>query len=245
MTVLPGMVVYVPRQEWHGLRNTGTGLLQITWISAPPGIEAFFRELARVSNPHDQTALQTLAQRYGIEFRFDSAPSNASSPPSRHRRHRRHHGGKGRPLERQRDVTAQAQSLGAIPTSPVSTQVASPLSGQEKPHARRRQGRRHQGRFQAGHAAAVPPPTASATGSPRSSAQTEKTDQPRSPALPRAQAASHRRRGHIKEVYMGGRWVHVTGEGPVIAPGKDQSQHGRKRTGRGQEPPTGPLSVPL
>jgi hypothetical protein len=45
-------------------------------------------------------------------------------------------------------------------------------------------------------------------------------------------------------VYMGGRWVRVEGEGPVIAPGRPSQPRGSKRGGE-DEPPASRLSVPL
>ncbi len=37
------------------------------------------------------------------------------------------------------------------------------------------------------------------------------------PPRERARRVDHRRREHVKEVYMGGRWVKVSGDGPVIS----------------------------
>ena len=46
----------------------------------------------------------------------------------------------------------------------------------------------------------------------------------------------------MKEVYMGGRWVKVSGEGPVIAPGHDAEGRGKRGD---DDTPAGPLSVPI
>ena len=69
MTVVPGTLLYIQRQAWHGVRNTGTGLLQLMWTVTPPGLEEFFRELSRVSGQADTATIQAIAQRHGIEFR--------------------------------------------------------------------------------------------------------------------------------------------------------------------------------
>jgi hypothetical protein len=61
----------------------------------------------------------------------------------------------------------------------------------------------------------------------------------------RQRGGARRHRGRVKEVYMDGRWVQVTGEGPVIAPGRERSSEGRSRAGKDDDTPSGPLSVPL
>ena len=186
ITVVPGTVLFAPRQSWHGLHNTGTGILQITWTAAPAGIEQFFRELAQ-SGAADPAALQALAQRHGVEFRPEAEPAGRTPDSNRRRRHR---GGRGR---RPSGVRAEPPTL------------ASPS-----------------------------PPKASATQAPPVS------NKPR----PKGKSRPHQRT-RIKEVYMGGRWVQVTGEGPVIASGKDRPVHLRKSTDQGNQPPAGPLTVPL
>src|SRR3989338_73588 len=100
MTVLPGVMLYVPRNAWHGLRNTGTGLLQFTWTSAPPGIEEFFREVSRLGASSDAAAVQAVAQRHGLEFHptGETVAATESATGQRHRRRRgRGGGGRGQP----------------------------------------------------------------------------------------------------------------------------------------------------
>lgn len=213
ITVLPGTMLYVPRQAWHGLRNTGTGLLQFTWTAAPPGIEQFFREMSRLGPQPEAAALAALAQRHGLEFH----PAGETMQPSGHRpprRHRRRPGGReGTP----------ASSVAAPQSS------AAPASGQ--PHSRRRRRRRHGRPAQ---------PAAAGTTAPASlPAQPPKAP----PRRPQARPRAHPRR--VKEVYMDGRWVQVSGEGPVIAPGRDRPRDGGSRAKRDDDTPAGPLSVPL
>ena len=83
-TVVPGVTVYVPRGAWHSLQNTGTGLLQIVWVSAPAGIEQLFREISPQDGALlDATALQAIAQRHGMEVGGDAGtkPSMTSAAP--------------------------------------------------------------------------------------------------------------------------------------------------------------------
>jgi hypothetical protein len=47
----------------------------------------------------------------------------------------------------------------------------------------------------------------------------------------------------VREVYMGGRWVKVTGEGPVVYPGKEFFKHKRGKHDDEEQGPSGPLSV--
>ncbi len=171
-TILPGMSVYIPRQTWHGLRNTGTGLLQWAWIGAPPGVEEFLRELSRAGAPSPE-ALQELGRRHGIEVakagELPSPTAPAAPVPRRGRRRRRGRGTSHRP-----QVQATAGPPPSAPPATSSRPAPSPAPRLQPP--------------------AAPPPRAA--------------QRPR---------RSHRRRGRVREVYMEGRWIQVTGEGPVIS----------------------------
>ena len=182
VTVVPGSLVYAPRGIWHGLRNTGTGPLQVTWTVAPPGIEEFFRELSRLKEPVEPATLQAMGQRHGIEFQPPGAPSPGRAPSRSGERHRlRHRGRHHRPSAR----------VAAAPSRQSQTPV------QAKPS---------------------PAPTAQAAPTP-----------PTAAARHLSPGRRGRHRGRVKEVYMGGRWVQVTGEGPVIAPGQEHREQGQER----------------
>lgn len=174
IVVVPGAMLYVPRGAWHGLRNTGTGTLQIAWVSAPPGLEAFFRDLSRAGASPSAQILQELAQRHRIEFR-----QAADAPVPAGRRHRGRRGG-------HRNRGGQRSTPPAAPAQ----QPSPPAAGRQRP--------------------------------------------------PRGR---HRRR--VREVYMGGRWIQVEGEGPVIAPGSERSERRGPKQGGDDEPPDVRLSVPL
>jgi len=131
IVVVPGAMLYVPRGAWHGLRNTGTGTLQIAWVSAPPGLEAFFRDLSRASASPSAQALQELAQRHRIEFGQAADAPAASSAPHRHRRRRRGRGGASR---RQQTGTAPAVSA----PSPAQSSPRSDAGRQRPPRGRHR-----------------------------------------------------------------------------------------------------------
>jgi hypothetical protein len=223
MTVLPGAMLYVPRQAWHGLRNTGTGLLQFTWTAAPPGIEQFFREMSRLGPQTNPAALQAVAQRHGLEFH----PAGETAPPSGQRPHRRHRGRRGGRGGTPASSVAAQPAPSAPPAAPQPSAV--PSSGQ--PHSRRRRRRRHGRPAQ---------PAAAGTTAPTSPPSQPPKAPPRRP-----QARPRHRRGRVKEVYMEGRWVQVTGEGPVIAPGRERPRKGGSRVERDDDTPSGPLSVPL
>ena len=226
MTVLPGTMLYVPRQAWHGLRNTGTGLLQFTWTAAPPGIEEFFRELSKLGPQTDTAALTTLAQRHGLEF-HPVGEGAVAAPSERHRR--RHRGGRGG-RGRVQPPSGTVQPPAPAPTIPSPPAAAVPSAGQP-PRGRRRRRR--------GHGRPAQPASTGTTAPASPPAQPAKVVKPRPQGRPR------HRRGRVKEVYMDGRWVQVSGEGPVIAPGRDRPREGRSRAGRDEDTPSGPLSVPL
>jgi len=179
-TVVPGVTISIPRGAWHSLRNTGTGVLQIVWMSAPSGMEQLFRELSQ-QGTMTPAALHAIAQRHGTEFRADHGAEAVSAPPAAppHRHRRRHRRGRrgADKAERPPIVSTPAAPLAAVP---------------------------------AGDALQKPPPSLTP---------------PRPVAARRPQHQASRRRGarhrhaHVKEVYMGGRWIKVTGEGPIISTG--------------------------
>jgi hypothetical protein len=300
MTVVPGTTVYVPRQAWHGLRNTGTGVLQITWTSAPPGIEQFFRELSQVGASPDAAAFQKIAQRHGIEFRPEGQPAGTGAPSSGQRRRRRHRGGRGRSLgkghqeqpsqgqqtqpaapsipppreprlsrrggmgtgvlaKREADGTPPVRVGGSIPTPPLQTVALSPTvqpavgQGRRRRRSRHRRGAGQEGARGARTSLSTPtlqrqqssPPTQRSVVGEGSAPDGHPSGRPpQSSARGPRRGERRRRSGHVKEVYMGGRWIRVVGEGPVISPGPEQS--GRSRQGaREDDTPPGPLSVSL
>ena len=248
MTVVPGMTVVVPRHTWHQLRNTGTGLLQIAWVSAPPGIEALFRELSqRREEILAEATIEDIATRHGVEFR--TGPVSTAEKPKSPRHRRRHRSGRRRGEKPQvAGVGVPPQGIApAISTAPV---LAPAVPGPQGPALPAGSGSRA---MRAGEPRGVPAvgvpsrhPTASKPGrglpvpsqgrqagqagrrrrrhraTPRAEAGPSTSGSAVPPAsAPRAPAASPRaarhRRARVKEVYMGGRWVQVTGEGPVIS----------------------------
>ena len=232
MTVLPGLMLYVPRNAWHGLRNTGTGLLQFTWTSAPPGIEEFFREVSRLGASSDAASMQAIAQRHGLEFHPSgeaAAPGPGTGP--RRRRHRRTPRGGGRgPTQTRPSPTAAQPAPPSVAPAALPQTSASPAVGQPRKGRRRRhRGRPDRPSQPATAGASVPSPSPARTPA----------------ASPRRQGpgASRHYRGRVKEVYMDGRWVQVRGEGPVIAPGHEGPR--RSRSAKDEDTPSGPLSVPL
>ncbi|MDP3723382.1 MAG: cupin domain-containing protein [Candidatus Omnitrophota bacterium] len=174
-TVVPGMAVWVPRQTWCEVQNTGTGTLQFLWVSTPPGVEQYLRELSRLGRSADAAAVLSVAQRHGVEVLPQQVAAKEQAP-----------GGGGRRPRHGRRRHAQDQTKAGQrppPTTGSSPPAVSPL----------------------------PPPAEGPPSTP-------------SPA-PRPRTAgrrAHRRR--VKEVYMGGRWVQVTGEGPVIDSGHGQPE---------------------
>jgi quercetin dioxygenase-like cupin family protein len=215
MTVLPGTMVFAPKGSWHSLRNTGTGLLQLAWLSSPGGIEPFFRELAQAGAAMDAAAFKQAAER--IELGAATAEVLAPESGRRHRRRRgRGQGGAGRQPAPQAPGTPQPQS--ADVAAPVQHAAGQPAPqkpvGQGGGRRRRRHGRGGSGRPTSPQASpgtgpvAAPVPAVAKTGVPRA---------PRSSPRQEGRRGRPRRFGRVKEVYMGGKWVRVTGEGPVIS----------------------------
>ncbi|MBI3996231.1 MAG: cupin domain-containing protein [Candidatus Omnitrophica bacterium] len=223
VTVLPGMLVHVPRECWYGLRNTGTGVLQITWTATPAGIEGFFRELSRLSQPMEAAAFQVMAAAYHLELRSESEgakaqPASQGGRPRGRRRSRPRRYPRSSPpaSATQAPVSAPAPTTpSAIATpqqpppaivAPTGEQPTPPLPPAVRPTSDRakfpRGARRDRG------------PGRPPIQKPASQAQ------PPRPAKPDRRPHGHHR-SRVKEVYMGGRWIRVAGEGPVISPGRD------------------------
>jgi len=261
--VVPGTALFVPRSAWYGLRNTGTGTLQVGWVAAPPGLEAFYRDLSGLGGSPAEAAMQELGQRHRVEFRTSGATPTTDAP----RRHGARGGRRGRgrrgggsfpsPGPRASAPTApvepsavQAASPPPGPTPAVaSTEVTAPSSapsaasgGARHRHRGRRRGGRRSGAATSGQGQQARPAQGSAPASaPTPSSPHTGPRRRQSTGAPRPAHGRHRRR--VKEVYMDGRWVQVEGEAPVIAP-SPQRRHRSKQRGD-DEPPAVPFSVPI
>jgi mannose-6-phosphate isomerase-like protein (cupin superfamily) len=69
MEVSPGTTVYVPRQVWHGITNTGAEPLCILETTSPPGPENAFREVGQIAAASDKETLIAIAAKYGARFK--------------------------------------------------------------------------------------------------------------------------------------------------------------------------------
>jgi mannose-6-phosphate isomerase-like protein (cupin superfamily) len=72
MLVEKGSAVFIPKGAWHGVENPDSELL-LLWVVAPPGLEAFFREVASAPGapPRQLTReqLNEIAQKHGMQFK--------------------------------------------------------------------------------------------------------------------------------------------------------------------------------
>src|SRR3970040_890326 len=72
MPVEKGSAIYVPKGVWHGVENPDSELL-LLWVVAPPGLEAFFREVASAPGaPQKQLTreqLNEIAQKHGMRVK--------------------------------------------------------------------------------------------------------------------------------------------------------------------------------
>jgi len=139
-------------------------------------------------------------------------PAQEAVPAERHHKRRRR-GGRGR----RRGPPSAAAPQPPAAAAPAAGQPVSAAPAAIPPHAQARRAPRQGRRGARAAPAARSNPPRSARGRPR-----------------------HSRR--VKEVYMGGRWVRVEGEGPVIASGEEHARR-QKRTPDDGDAPAGPLSV--
>jgi len=72
MPVEKGSAIYIPKGVWHGVENPDRELL-LLWVVAPPGLEAFFRELASAPGapPKQLTReqLNEIAHKHGMRVK--------------------------------------------------------------------------------------------------------------------------------------------------------------------------------
>ena len=72
MSIEKGSAIYVPTGVWHGVENPDSELL-LLWVVAPPGVEAFFREVSSAPGapPKQLTReqLNEIAQKHGMRFK--------------------------------------------------------------------------------------------------------------------------------------------------------------------------------
>jgi mannose-6-phosphate isomerase-like protein (cupin superfamily) len=236
MTVVPGMVIHAPPASWHGLRNTGTGALQFAWISVPAGLEEYFREIAR-AGASDAVARHQIGARHDVEFRPADASASPGAPARPGRRRRR--GGRGRSRRggaprmpeavRQRAPGSAAAEPANQPAAaagaaqPAGGLPAPRHEGKGDPSSARQAGARRRRRRRGGRGPKAASPQA-ATGAAERSAGAPVAGPARSGGGPasakRRERGGRRRFGRVKEVYMGGRWVRVVGDGPVISTGE-------------------------
>jgi quercetin dioxygenase-like cupin family protein len=72
MPLEKGSAIYIPKGVWHGVENPDSELL-LLWVVAPPGLEAFFREVASPPGaPAKQLTreqLNEIARKHGMQFK--------------------------------------------------------------------------------------------------------------------------------------------------------------------------------
>lgn len=77
-----GATVLIPEGAWHGIENTGDRTLHLIFVTAPPGIEEFFREVGSPpGGPQPQPLspeMVELFRRHGIELA--PPPSDVETP---------------------------------------------------------------------------------------------------------------------------------------------------------------------
>ena len=73
----PGDLIFKPRDQWHTFWNAGDEPARILEIISPAGFERFFAEIVDMpadAGPPTPEQRIALADRYGLEFDFDSIP---------------------------------------------------------------------------------------------------------------------------------------------------------------------------
>jgi mannose-6-phosphate isomerase-like protein (cupin superfamily) len=71
----PGDLIFKPRDQWHTFWNAGDTPARILEIICPAGFERYFEQLidlAADQGPPTPDQVNAIAERYGLEFQFDS-----------------------------------------------------------------------------------------------------------------------------------------------------------------------------
>ena len=72
MPVEKGSAIFIPKGVWHGVENPDSELL-LLWVVAPPGLEAFFREVASApgapSKQLTREQMNEIAEKHGIQLK--------------------------------------------------------------------------------------------------------------------------------------------------------------------------------
>jgi quercetin dioxygenase-like cupin family protein len=241
--VNPGAAWAAPRGSWCGVRNIGNGDLQLMWV-ASAGFESYVRDLAHLGPSASAEALEDAAGRHRVQLQpVGTAAAPAAEARSGRRRGRRRRGRGTAPAA----APAAPAPVAAAPAAPASPQAAAVAgAGQGRRRRRRRGGRGRRGRGQQAQPQAAPPGRQPSGGAPAAAAPSgQRAPRPASRAGRQDGGRRRGRFGRAKEVYMGGQWVRVEGEKPVIAPGRDAAGPRGRKPGDDDDSPGGPLSVPL
>lgn len=208
-TVVPGHSIAVAAGQWYGLRNTGTGLFQVVWVG-PQELFSFFRSLSQANQPLDPSALAALAQPHGIEFQSGSEALLAPMIRPQRGPFRQHHRGRFRQAKQtppQSTASGEAPSTAAMPVQPPPapqiSSTASAVPGSPSPRPNRRFNNRNRRGSRGSSPAAAAKPAEPSSRSP----------------IRRPSSRKPSRYGRTKEVFMGGKWVRVSGDGPIVASG--------------------------
>lgn len=193
-TVVPGACLVVPRNTWCEMRNTGTGLLQLIWTASASTFLDFFRAWSQaLETGSGSVDFKAIGQRYDLEFGESAKPAAGTKPPLRHKhwKRNRQRGPKAAPV-----LSSPPQAATPATTAPPVLAAAQPPVSQQVP--------------------SVPKQAPAQETSRRQKLPRQSAKPPKPPLRGKRPSGRHRR---SKMVYMGGRWVEVTGEGPVIAQG--------------------------
>jgi mannose-6-phosphate isomerase-like protein (cupin superfamily) len=74
-----GDLVFKPRGQWHTFWNAGDQPCRILELISPAGFECYFEELVDMSTPPTPDTITPIADRYGLELRFETIPQLVAS----------------------------------------------------------------------------------------------------------------------------------------------------------------------
>ena len=74
-TVKSGSVAFIPKDTWHGLKNTGDKTLTMIFSYCPAGFENYFKEIGVLAGtPYVEKTpqeYQAIDRKYGIQYKYN------------------------------------------------------------------------------------------------------------------------------------------------------------------------------
>lgn len=208
ISVRAGQTVWIPANAWYAVQNKGPKYLSIVWTVLPGGVEQYYQELAALGEDLEPEKVREIADRFGIEFapEFEEKSETPEEEPA-----------KDIPPT---EETEEAVTVSVMPETEHLDPAKESAVEDDKPEIEVSEpGEKSDDQSEKKPASSK---------KKNSSKPSDKKNDGRGKSKKRS-GGGKGHRDKVKEVYMDGRWVKVSGEGPVINMGKERKRSRRPR----------------